>query len=317
MKKNNYFIGVDIGGTNTKIALVDDTGQITLLSRLINKDINLETENFLNLVSIKIAEIIQSATDPVHGIGISSPGLQMENGRGTLFSINMPTLNLVDQKHYFEAKFSLPVMVQNDLVAHSLAESCFGTGRGIERFLSVSLGTGIGHTFILNGIPQLSMGGVSGESGRMILDLASQDQDSMGVRGTAEAICGVKAIESLAAEKYPVDTRYSAYHVISLAKTGEDPIAVEIMSIISRRLALLLVNLSSIYFPYVISLTGGQTEAGDSFIETCQAEYNRLSHGFFDDYLAQTGKKWKVKVVKSDTGGLTGLVGSIVPFLER
>ena len=59
MKKNNYFIGVDIGGTNTKIALVDDTGQITFLSRLINKDINLETENFLNLVSIKIQEIIQ------------------------------------------------------------------------------------------------------------------------------------------------------------------------------------------------------------------------------------------------------------------
>jgi glucokinase len=211
----------------------------------------------------------------------------------------------------------LTVVVHNDLVAHSLAESHFGAGRLIERFLSVSLGTGIGHTFILNGVPQLSMGGVSGESGRMILDKTSSYCDSMGVYGTVEAMCGVNAIEALAKEKYLVGKIYSAHDVISAANTGADPIAIDIMSEIARRLAILLVNLSSIYFPQVISLTGGQTEAGDFFIDLCRSEYSKLSLGFFNNFLALSGANEDIRIVKSETGGLTGLLGSIAPFLER
>jgi glucokinase len=317
MKKNNCYVGVDIGGTNIKLGLIDGAGQVLNLSRLKSSEVASDIDYFLAAVSEKITNIIQSSEDPVLGIGISTPGLQMENGYGTQLSINMPILNNLDQKHYFEAKFGLPVVIQNDLVAHSLTESFLGAGKGVERFLSVSLGTGVGHTFILNGVPQLSLGGVSGESGRMILSMTSLDQDSMGVRGTAEAMCGVKAIESLAQEKYSTATSHTAHDIISLAKMGEDSIAVEIMTIISRRLAILLVNLSSLYFPHVISLTGGQTEAGDFFIEICRSEYSNLSHDFFDEFLELMGRKEKVRIVKSAAGGLTGLIGSVVPFLER
>jgi len=317
MDHEKYYVGVDIGGTNTKIALISQKGEINNLRRLLNKDIELTIDNFLNLVLMEIKEIINAAENPVMGIGISTPGLQMKNGRGTLTSINMPILNNVDQQSYFETHTNLPLVVHNDLVAHSLAESYFGAGRGIGRFLSVSLGTGIGHTFILNGVPQLSLGGVSGESGRMVLDIYSTDQDSIGVIGTAEAVCGVRAIETLAKEKYPINKTYSAHDVISAAKTSADPIAIEIMNEIARRLAHLLVNLSSIYFPQVISLTGGQTEAGNYFLDRCRLEYSKLSQNFFDEFLALSGEKAGVKIVKSETGGLTGLIGSIVPFLER
>ncbi len=317
MDHEKYYVGVDIGGTNTKIGLISQKGEIKNLRRLLNKDIELTIDNFLNLVLMEIKEIINTAENPVMGIGISTPGLQMKNGRGTLSSINMPILNNVDQQSYFETHTNLPVVVHNDLVAHSLAESYFGAGRGIDRFLSVSLGTGIGHTFILNGVPQLSLGGVSGESGRMVLDISSTDRDSLGVIGTAEAVCGVRAIETLAKEKYSIDKTFSAHDVISAAKTGADPVAIEIMTEIARRLAHLLVNLSSIYFPQVISLTGGQTEAGDFFLDKCRSEYSKFSQDFFDEFLALSGEKERVRIVKSETGGLTGLLGSIVPFLER
>ena len=89
-----------------------------------------------------------------------------------------------------------------NLVAHSLAEASFGLGKGVERFLSVSLGTGIGHTFIYKGKPQLTFNGTSGDSGRMILDPNSTIADSSGVYGSAEALCGVRAIEILAENNY-------------------------------------------------------------------------------------------------------------------
>lgn len=317
MKQSSNYVGVDIGGTSTKIALINETGHVSFLSRLINNKINQDSENFLNSVFSTITGILDRTKKPICGIGISSPGLQMKNERGTLYSINMFILNRVDLMGIFEERFKLPVAVCNDLVAHGLAESYFGWGRGVERFLSVSLGTGIGHTFFFKGVPQLSMSGVSGDSGRMILDKTSLDLDSMGARGTAEAMCGVRAIETLAAQKYPIGLQYSAHDVISMANQGNDPLAIEIMTIISHRLAMLLVNLSSIYFPYVISLTGGQTEAGDFFIEACRTEYIRLSHNFFNVFLEQSDINEKVEIVKSKTGGLTGLIGSIVPLIKK
>lgn len=317
MKQSSNYIGVDIGGTSTKIALINETGQVSYLSRLINKEINSDSKIFLNSVFSTINSILDKTKNTVCGIGISSPGLQMNNGRGTLFSINMFILNRVDLMGIIEDRYHLPVTVCNDLVAHGLAESHFGWGRGVERFLSVSLGTGIGHTFFEKGIPQLSMSGVSGDSGRMILDKTSLDLDSMGVHGTAEAMCGVRAIETLAAQKYPIEFKYSANDIITMAGHGRDPLAIEIMTTISHRLAILLVNLSSIYFPYVISLTGGQTEAGDFFIEACRSEYVRLSHNFFNVFLEQSEINSKVEIVKSKTGGLTGLIGSVVPLILR
>jgi len=317
MGHEKQYIGVDIGGTNTKIALISQVGRISNVRRIINKEITLSKENFLYLVLQNIQSISNSSLLPIMGIGISSPGLQIENGRGTLFSINMPILNKVDLYEYFNAHTGLPIVVHNDLVAHGLAESYFGSGKGVGRFLIVSLGTGIGHTFILNGRPQLSLFGVSGDSGRMVLDCHSTDRDSLNVSGTAEAMCGVRAIETLARLKYHCEKSFSSHEVITAAKSGTDPIAIEIMSEIARRLAILLVNLSSIYFPQVISLTGGQTEAGDFFLDTCRGEFNKLSQGFFDSLQELTGFSEKARILKSDSGGLTGLLGSIVPFLER
>jgi glucokinase len=314
--ETRYFIGIDIGGTNTKISVVSEIGEITNLRRFFNKDIDLTTDSFLFQISRNIQEINEISHFKISGIGISTPGLQMGNGQGTLFSINMPILNNIDLKEHFKNLYHLPVVVNNDLVAHSLAESKFGVGKGVERFLSVSLGTGIGHTFILNGVPQISMNGVSGDSGRMILDPNSTDLDSTGVNGSAEAMCGVKAIETLALENFSTGLKHSAQEIITMAREEKDPIAIEIMSTISRRLALLLVNLSSIYFPYLISLTGGQTEAGSFFIDVCQTEFNERSLGFFDEISQLLGRKNKIKIVKSEAGGLAGLIGSIVPLIK-
>src|SRR5690606_30386711 len=143
----------------------------------------------------------------------------------------------------------------------------FGAGKNVSNFMSVSMGTGIGHTFIKDGKPVVVANGISGDSGRMILDPDSTLVDSSGIRGTAEALCGVNAIETLAKQTYLNNRNYPASVIISLAKGGKDPLARKIMITISHRLALYLFNLSVIYFPEVISITGGQTEAGDFFIE--------------------------------------------------
>lgn len=305
------WIGVDIGGTNTKIAWVDEKGHPSFLERVYTRDTRGHVDDFVQHILAGVNRVREQAGISPVGIGIASPGLQIPGGLGTQFSVNLPFLNGFSLKDFFSEKLSLPVVVNNDLVAHSLGEYRFGAGRGVERFLSVSLGTGIGHTYIENGQPQLTIHGVSGDSGRMILEVGSQICDSSGVYGSAEALCGVHAIEELAQ-----GTAFSsAQEVINAAREQNDPTAQAILKVVSRRLAQLLVNLASIYFPQVIAITGGQTEAGPFFLSECQAEFDRLSNLFIKQYFRMTGQPRELRIVKAEAGGLAGLLGSIVPLL--
>jgi hypothetical protein len=74
-------------------------------------------------------------------------------------------------------------------------------------------------------------------------------------------------------------------------------------------------NLSCLFYPEIISLTGGQTESGMFFIEACQQEFERISADFFEEYYRIMGEETRIKIVKAEAGGLAGLVGSIVPLL--
>lgn len=305
------WIGVDIGGTNTKIAWVDEQGHLAFLERVYTCDTLGNADDFVQHILNGVNRVIGQAGARPAGIGIASPGLQIPGGLGTQFSVNLPFLNGFSLKDFFSQKLNLPVVVNNDLVAHSLGEYRFGSGRGIERFLSVSLGTGVGHTYIENGRPQLSSYGVSGDSGRMILEVGSQLCDSSGVYGSAEALCGVHGIEQLAQGS----AFSTAQEVINAAREQNDPTAQAILRVVSRHLAQLLVNLACIYFPQVISITGGQTEAGPFFLSECQAEFDRISSLFFMQYFRMTGQPGELRIVKAEAGGLAGLLGSIVPLL--
>jgi glucokinase len=308
------YIGIDIGATNTKLAIVNHQGEIFDLQRIHYREFELTLEKFLDRIIFVLDTLIRNAAEPLEGIGIACPGLQMESGIGTIYSVNLPILNRVDLKGFFEKKFALPVTVSNDLVAHGLAESSFGAGKGIERFLSVSMGTGIGHAYIYRGKPQLSLNGISGDSGRIIIDPASDMKDSGEIHGSVEALCGVNAIEILGKKIF--DKNLTAREIISIAGEQNDPRAVEIMSIISRRLAILLFDLSTIYFPELISLTGGQTEAGQFFIDECQKEFDNRGQAYFDSIMNILGKRSKIMIIKAQAGGLAGVIGSIVPYLK-
>lgn len=310
-----YFIGVDIGGTNTKIALVTSQGEVSHLCRIVTRYRETTPESLLNPVNAAVKEIIEEAAQPISGIGISVPGLLMTTGDGPLYTVNLPFLSKVNLKNYFAERHQIPVSISNDLVAHSLTESYFGAGKGIDRLLSVSLGTGVGHTFVDHGVPLVIVNGISGDSGRMILDPQSDLCDSSGVYGSADALCGVKAIETLAKKMYPPMATYTAKDVITAARDKNDQVALEILTIVARHTGHLLMNLSSIFFPEVIVLTGGQVEAGEFFMTECRKEFARLSAHFFDDYFHLNGQERHVQVIKSQTGGLTGLIGSIIPLI--
>lgn len=308
-------VGVDIGGTDTKIALVDTEGNISNFSSIKTIAALNKREKYLEDLYSNIYKVIANTHNNCVGIGVSMLGLQMEDGSGTLYSSNAKGFKRFNIRSALEKKFNMSVVVTNDLVAHALAEYYFGIGKTYKRFLDVAMGTGIGCTMLLNGEPVILFGGTSGDCGRMIIDPNAKISCGMNVRGSAEALCGTHGIEYLAKKYYGEDENLVAEEVITRAREGNDEVAIRVIKKIGFYLGHLLANLSLIFFPQIIAISGGTVEAGPVLIEASKERFNDLV-GEFHIMLGEVTDTTVIDIKRSVLGSHAGVVGGVVPLLQ-
>lgn len=159
-------IGIDIGGTRTKIGLVNlSKGQVE--DMLITPTETRDGARFLQLIGNAISQLKAKADaeqTPLAGVGIGVPGFVFENGLvdstyGFLeFMEDYPLASYIEQQH------DLPCLLDNDARVVALGEAMYGRGKGYNRVLVLTLGTGLGLGFIINGkldgpLPFAHMGG--------------------------------------------------------------------------------------------------------------------------------------------------------------
>lgn len=307
-------VGIDIGGSYTKIGLVSVTGEILAFERLVTAARGTDPGPFLQDVVSRVRRLYTTAPVRPIGIGISTHGYIDDERRGPIVCANTPALRGVNMRGLFETEFGVPVTVNNDLTAHALAEYHYGSGRGARRFLCMAIGTGLGAGVIINGQALRFIGGKAGDTGRVIVE-PDGPPDVYGARGSAEALCGTPGIERLALEVYghPV----AAHEVIRAAREGSDPRAVQVMQQIGAYLGHALATLCSIYLPNRVALTGGTAEAGPVLLEACRrrfdelvADYHRALAEFAPDFY--TG----VEIVLGEMRGETGMVGAVVEIFQ-
>jgi glucokinase len=307
-------LGIDIGGTNTKMGLVNPAGEITSFQKFPTNAHGDDPEPFFRQLFQQIDEILTAAEHTVLGIGVSTHGEVDIEHRGPIISANTPALRGVDIRGRLEERYPLPIILNNDLTAHALGEYHFGCGHGIGRFMCMAIGTGLGAAVIVNGDPIIIDGGNSGNTGLIILD-PDGAVDSNGIKGSAEALCGVPGIEQLAVERY--GRQVPAHEVIAAARTGDDPIATGIMQQIGSYLGQTLASLSVIFYPHRIALTGGTASAGDVLLKACQDKFDTLVGDFFRKISRSTeGYFQDVEIVLGENKGETGIVGAVVEILK-
>lgn len=303
-------IGIDIGGTFTKIALVNQQGEISRLQRLRTAS-HAGVENYLN----SLEEIISTfLVEKPTGIGITIPGFLSSDGRMALYNPNTPALEKLDFVGWL-APFGLPVRTEQDLNASALSEYFFGSGQGSRRFMATPIGTGVGVGMIIDGEVLRFTGYTTGDAGHIIIE-PDGPQCTGGCRGCAEALVTIPAIERDALaliENGMADSlksllsegRVAAQDVIRLARVG-DPAAVQIMTTIGERLGLWLASLAPIFLPDRIALCGGIAEAGDFLLDACRQRFY---------HLAGVEYARGCEVVFGTFRGLAGVVGAAAPLL--
>ncbi len=268
-------IGIDIGGTYTKIGLVGRDGSVTRLERLRTAARQDPSNYFAHLRQMITSRMSEN---PI-GIGFSLPGFHAPDGHSIQFNPNTPALEGIDFFEAFQC-YNLPVAIEQDLNSPALAEYFFGSGRGSRRFMAATIGTGVGVGVILEGKVLRFTGNTTGDTGHVILE-PDGPQCTAGCHGCAEALVTIAGIEREAAQRQvylkPSATRGQQARAVILAAQQGDPAALEIVTLTGRRLGQWLASLAPIFLPDRIALCGGVSEAGLPLVQACRERFYQLT----------------------------------------
>lgn len=314
MHADPVVLGMDVGGTSTKMALIRPSGEISALRKIPTDAKGTDPAPFLARLFPEVDALLEQGGSAILGLGVSMHGEVDDERRGPIIAGNTPALRGMDMRGTLEQRYGLPVVLNNDLTAHALGEYVFGVGGGVRRFMCMAMGTGLGAGVIIDGKPLIIDGGNAGNTGLIILDPRGP-VDYNGLRGSAEGLCGVPGIERMARERY--GQHQPAHAVIAAARAGSDLIAVEIMQQVGRYIGHALVSLSVIYYPQRIALTGGTASAGAVLLDACRAEFEHLAGPFFRDLAINTrGHFHDVEIVLGEGGAETGILGAAVELFQ-
>ncbi len=168
-----YVLGIDVGGTNVKLGLVNPSGRIISRSYLITKTFASAKNRLIDTLAQAILALISQNKLPkksFKGIGIGLPGL-IDPYRGIVqFLPNIPGWRNVPLKKILEKKLNVPVLIDNDAKMITLGEWKFGAGKGVDNLLCMTLGTGVGSGLILNGQLYRGVSNTAGEFGHVPLN---------------------------------------------------------------------------------------------------------------------------------------------------
>ena len=308
-------LGLDIGGSKTKIGLINQNGEILSYTDFSSKLIEQSLDDFNLELLGEIHKSLELVNGHVIGIGATFLGWIDEAHTGPFLCLNAPSLHGFNLRKLLETEFHLPVVLNDDANAHLLAEYTYGSGRGIRRFMSVAMGTGVGIAMLINGKPLDFTSGCIGDAGHIILRPGGLTCSS-GCKGCGEALIGVSGIEHLAFEKY--HARKSAYEIIKGAREGNDPLAVEIIQEIGLYTGELLASLSHIFLPDRISLTGGTATAGNVLLAATKARFEELVGDYHRTFSKLSDGYYPgVEIVLGNLKGETGLIGAVVELFNQ
>ncbi len=204
MSKSPYFAGVDVGGTNTKIGIVDDTGQ-TLAYRSIPTTEQAGPEDLLR----RAAETIEAMTaeagiarNELVAAGLGTPGpMDIPNGL-ILDPTNLPHWRHFPVRDKLSELLQLPVAFSNDANAAAYGEFWVGSGRGASSMIMLTLGTGVGGGIIVDGLAVEGVNSFGAECGHIIVDSRPDARLCVwdGGRGELEAYASASAVAARAKE---------------------------------------------------------------------------------------------------------------------
>jgi glucokinase len=271
-------IGIDIGGTNTAIGVVDESGNVLVKDNIMTRtDGNVDL--YVDDLTLAIRELMKSVKLTNEDIEVLGIGIGAPNGNyyaGTIeYAANLAFKGIVPLVKLLKIKFPelLAISLTNDANAAAIGEMIYGGAKGMKNFVMFTLGTGVGSGIVVNGDLVYGCDGFAGECGHTTL-IPDGRLCGCGSRGHMEAYCSAPGMKRTAFElmvKYNANDSLLANKsfieldskmIFEAAEKG-DKVALEVFEQTGKWLGMSLADTAHHLSPEAIFLFGGPTAAGD------------------------------------------------------
>ncbi len=278
MDKEKVVVGIDIGGTNTVFGIVDRSGKILAEDQVTTTHYD-EPEVFVAALYEKMMITASRIGREVEilGFGIGAP---MGNiNKGTIeYPADLPWKGIIPLANIFAKHTSLPVIVTNDANAAAVGEMIYGGARGMKNFVVITLGTGLGSGFVVDGKLVYGHDGFAGEIGHTSIRPGVSNRDcGCGRKGCLEtyvSATGLKrtVLKIMADRLEDSELRRYSFEELDSKKIYEaarrgDPIALEAFEHTGAMLGYKLADVVAHTNPEAIFLFGGLALAKDLIFE--------------------------------------------------
>lgn len=266
-------IGIDIGGTNTKIALVTERGELLNFKAFPTtapKNFELYSDTVKQTVDELLAEK-NIPYDTIVGIGVGAP-----NGNGYTGKIeNPPNIKhwgTVDLVTPFKQRFNKPVILENDANVAAIGEGKWGAAKKMKNYAVITLGTGIGTGIVANGMLIRGANGMASEGGHIIIDRNGRNC-GCGGRGHLEDYGSVRGIKLTAKEITGEDLTFKE---ISERFRNGDAQMIRVFEQTADYLGQGASVIGSLFVPEAIILAGGVATIGEKLRSDVEKSFNDL-----------------------------------------
>lgn len=276
--------GIDIGGTSTKIGLVQN-GQVTATVRIPTTG-HADEHAYADALAASVADLARQHGAQPEAIGIGAPNANQHTGLIEL-APNLPWKHDVPLARMMEIRTGVRSVLGNDANAAALGEWRYGAGVGCRDLLMVTLGTGVGSGFIVNGQLLLGSHGNAGELGHMTLVMDGRDC-TCGRKGCLEAYVSIRGLRQTYSELDGDPEVLEEPGVLCIARAAEngDAAALQTFRHAARWLAVGLANAVTVTGPERIILFGGIARNGELLLaplrERFKAALLNIYHGRVD-----------------------------------
>mgnify|MGYP001192568052 FL=1 len=282
-------IGIDIGGTITKIGIVSKDANLLKEKSFRTKEYK-DFSSYIDKIHSSINKITNDNIE-ILGIGIGAPNASKNGTIETPANLSWSgELNLVEN---LKKKINLPIFLSNDANCAAIGEMIYGNAKNLKDFIVITLGTGLGSGIVSNGKLVEGYDGFAAELGHFSINNSEGRLTGLGVKGGLEAYVsatGIKRTIMYMLSKYMNDSifrriAFKDLHGEDITKAAEnnDFIAIKAYEYTGEILGKSLANFVTFSQPEAIILTGGLANSGDWIMKPTKKSFNENLLPFYQN----------------------------------
>lgn len=277
-------IGLDLGGTNSVFGVVDSKGEIIATTSIKTQAYPSVDQYIMESVKAikQIAEQV-GGMEKIRAMGIGAPCGNYYKGTIEHAANLVWAKGIVPLANMFVNELGIPVVVTNDAKAAAMGEMKYGVAAGMNNFVELTLGTGVGSGIVANGQLIYGFDGFAGELGHMIVEPDGRPC-GCGRKGCLETYCSATGVvrtaiamleessEATSLRDIATD-KLTSYEVYKAAMAG-DTMAQEVFKQTGRRIGIACANIATFLSPEAFIFFGGLAQAGELLLRPIEEAYN-------------------------------------------